>query len=103
MPLYTFQAKDGQTIDLPFGMAEVPSIGEEVEVDGRIYTRIFCGRVGEGTIIQRGKYPYTSSSLNPAETRGAQIVSTKRGKDKVLIESARHEKEVAAINGLVKD
>ncbi len=103
MTLYTFQADDGQTIDLPFSMAEVPSIGEKVDVDGRKYTRIFCGSVATGMIAQHSKYPYLSNSLSPLATHGAKNIRVKSGKHKVLIESQRHEREVMASNDLVKD
>ena len=103
MILYTFQADDGQTIDLPFESKDVPSIGETVEVEGVTYRRVFCGRVGDGTIQQHAKYPYTSNYLNPAAIKGASIVKTATGKKKILIKSAKHEREVMARNDLVKE
>ena len=103
MPIYTFQSDDGQTQDLPFSMAEVPRIGERVEIDGVLFRRIFCGRVGEGTIAMRGKYPYLSHSLSPCRVHGAKNIHVKGGKAKVLIESAKHEREVMARNDLVRE
>lgn len=103
MILYTFQNNDGITVDLPFDPDEVPSIGETVLVDDVPYRRLFCGRVGTGTIAMHSKYPYASSALSPASIRGAPIVTLPSGKKKVLIKSVKHEREIMARNGLVKE
>ena len=103
--IYVFRAEDGEEVELPFSMAEAPSIGETVDVDGKAFRRVFCGRIGDGTITMRSKYPYLSSHMDPTpgSVKGASIVQTRRGKTKVLIESPQHEREVMARNDLVAD
>jgi len=103
--IYVFRAEDGEEIELPFNMADVPSIGDTVDVDGKAFRRIFCGIIGKGTIAQKSKYPYLSSHMDPTpgSVKGAKTVRTARGKPKVLIESRAHEREVMARNDLVAD
>ena len=104
--LYTFKAKDGETIDLLFPMAKVPSIGKTVEVKGKTYTRIFCGVIAGGIIAMRSKYPYISHSLPPMATHGVDTINVNRGKGrgkaKVVIKSRKHEEVVMAKNDLVR-
>ncbi len=103
--IYVFRAEDGEEVELPFTMAEAPIIGETVDVDGKTFTRVFCGMIGGGIIAQHSKYPYLSSSMDPTpgSVKGGIIVRTKRGKQKVLIKSRKHEREVMAANDLVED
>ena len=63
--IYVFRAEDGEEVELPFTMAEAPLIGETVEVDGKTFKRVFCGRVGISIIAMHGKYPYLSSHMDP--------------------------------------
>lgn len=103
MPIYSFQAEDGEIIDRVYSMAEAPSIGSVLEVDGKAFKRVFCGTVGDGTIAQRSKYPYLSSSLS-AKMPGANVVRDPRsGKLKPEIRSRKHENELMARHGLVRD
>ncbi len=106
--IYTFEAEDGEKLDLVYPPAEVPSIGEWICVpmrpnDGRgtRFRRTFSGRIGEGTIAQRNKYPYVSNAHAPG-LPGTKTVY-KNGKAKPLIESARHEREICAMNNMVRD
>jgi hypothetical protein len=60
--------------------------------------------VDAGQLSRSNAYPYLSVALDPEKTVGAETVRDPRtGGQRVLIESARHEREVAAINGLEKD
>lgn len=103
--MYVFRAEDGTEVELPFTMADVPSIGDTVEVDGKTFRRVFCGHGGDHITVQHSKFPYLSSTMDPTpgSVKGGITVRTKRGKDKVLIKSRKHEREVMARNDLVED
>lgn len=115
MPIYVFRAEDGDEIEKFYAMSEVPSIGESI-VDfgempgpggvmvrtGKTYYRVPSFIVGSGTIAQHSKYPYISTSL-PRTLRGCSLAPAPHsGRMKPLIESRQHEKEVMAINDLVR-
>jgi hypothetical protein len=102
LPVYVFRAKDGTIAEIHYAMADVPSIGAEIDVDGVKYTRIPSFKVGEGRINRTNLYPYVSNALPPT-TEGCKMVRGKRGRMKPVIESAKHEREVAARHGLTKD
>lgn len=105
MPLYSFAATDGSRTDIFYRMADAPSIGTEVLVDGKPFKRVFCGLIGDGTMAQHALYPYVSNSLSP-NIRGAKKVREKlkgnKGwtREKPLIRSRKHEREVQAMNDL---
>jgi hypothetical protein len=82
-------------------MAEVPSIGEEIEIAGVKYARIPAFKIAEGQISRSNTYPYVSRALPPTVS-GCRFTGKGRSK-KPIIESARHEREVAARHGYVKD
>lgn len=61
MPLYTFESIDGQVQDFFYTMAEVPRLGDEVEIDGKKWKRVFTKpNASIGTKID----PYSASDFN---------------------------------------
>jgi hypothetical protein len=102
MQIYLFESKDGVLLELPFASAAAPRIGEEIMHDGKLWTRIPSFVIGKGTMERKSKYPYVSSALPPTVT-GCKFVRSKSGRMKPVIESERHEREVAARHNLTKD
>jgi hypothetical protein len=102
VPEYLFRAADDTLLTKHLAMADVPSIGAEIRVDGKVYRRIPSFKVGTGTINRGNLYPYASDALPPT-VEGCKFARSKSGRLKPIIESARHEREVAARHGYTKD
>lgn len=100
MPIYLFEDESGVLLEQHYASADVPRIGSEIQVDGRVYRRIPSFLVGKGMIERGSKYPYESNALPPT-TQGCKM--TKGRRPKPIIESAKHEREVAARHNLTKD
>lgn len=61
MPLYTFESTDSQTQDIFYTMAEVPRLGDEIEIDGVTWKRVFTKP--NAAITTQGD-PYSSKAFN---------------------------------------
>lgn len=98
MPMYSFvDESTGESVELHYSMANAPSIGTTVEVDGRRLTRVVSDyQVDDAR--NRSQYPYVSSSL-PRNLEGC----TTNSQGKPVIMSRRHEKEVMARHGYEKE
>jgi hypothetical protein len=61
MPLYVFQSEDGRFDDLFYTMAEVPSVGTEIEIDGIKWRRVFTK---PNAAISTQTDPYSAKDFN---------------------------------------
>lgn len=101
MPIYAFESKDGKQRELSFPMSKAPSIGTEILIDGKPFRRIPSFTLADAQIARRThKYPYVSHRL-PGNLEGAESVRVKRrdgsyGREKPLIRSREHEREIAS-------
>ena len=93
----------GEIHEISYRMAAVPSIGDVIIHKGRPVKRLFCGVIGEGTIAQKSKYPYLSSSMSCKNAPCELGKDPRSGKVKPIIKNAQHEREIMAEYGLVKD
>jgi hypothetical protein len=100
MPEYVFESSTGKRITRFYPADEAPRIGESIRHARRWYRRIPAFVIGTGRMERGSKYPYVSQSL-PDTTQGCKFTKGKRKKP--IIESARHEREIAARHGLTKD
>lgn len=102
MPTYVYEFQDGkrERIEVFQHMKDDPI----AEIDGRPVQRIICPPQLAG-VDKWVKYPYVSNSL-PTTIQGCKMVRQKKAgqwtRRKPLIESQRHEREVAARNDLMK-
>jgi hypothetical protein len=95
---YEFQDSDGNLIELDYPMREAPSIGSIIEHEGRRLTRVPSLSVQVDPATNRSQYPYVSQAL-PRNLAGCK--TAKGGKP--IVESKRHEREIMARHGYVKD
>lgn len=107
MPLYTFQSADGEAREIAFSMRDAPATGEQIDIDGKVFTRVPDLPQLSGVERKTWGYPRLSNSL-PTTTNGCKMVRQKKAngtysRPKPLIESQRHEREVMARNDLVRD
>lgn len=98
MPAYEFQTESGQVIEVVFSMSEAPAIGSVYEhpMFGPV-TRI-ASRGQVGVNFTSWTYPYVSHSL-PRNLPGCK--TDRSGHP--IIESSRHERNVASMHGYQKD
>lgn len=97
MPLYPFRTQSGETVELHFAMADAPSIGTTITRDGRRLTRI-ASDAQIDPAHNRHQYPYVAFNL-PRNLPGCG--ATRIGEP--IIRSKRHEREIMARHGYVKD
>lgn len=97
MPLYPFQCEDGSKVDLLFSMFDAPSIGTTIERDGKRLTRL-ASDAQIDPAHNRHQYPYVSQAL-PRGLPGAP--HNRLGQP--IVKSKRHERELMARHGYVKD
>ena len=105
MALYEFTCGDcGGLTTTAIPMRDAPDLGEVGPVCGtcggttrRVLSTSFT--FADAKLRADQKYPYVSRAWNPAQLRGVR--STKDGR--AVIESASHEREVAAASGLTRD
>lgn len=98
MPSYSFlNESTGEQSELWFAMADAPSIGSTVSIDGIEYVRV-VGDYQIDTGANRSQYPYVSNSL-PKNLSGMK--ADRNGKPVIM--SKRHEREVMAQHGYVKE
>lgn len=95
---YEFLDDSGNVVEIEMLMREAPSIGSIIEHNGVRLTRIPSTSVQVDPAANRSQYPYVSHAL-PRNLSGCK---TMRG-GKPIIESKRHEREVMARHGYVKD
>lgn len=97
MPAYLFITDDGTCVERVFTMTAAPRIGESFSEHGRRYTRIPspCS-IDPG--YNRNMFPRVSDSL-PRNLEGCPC--DKLGRP--IIRSKRHEREICARYGYVKD
>lgn len=99
MPEYEFQRGDGSIVTKFFGMTEaVPVLGEVVEIDGVACRRVFATRLRIQGNPVKGRYPYEAHSIN----RKASGIRSWSKRGVPIIESRAHERNVCAMNDLVK-
>ncbi len=99
MPRYDYMYEDTGDV---FEVVQRMNAEALTEVDGRIVRRVpSVGNFTMGKLGQSDKYPYISNAL-PSTIDGCKMVR-QGGRYKPLIENARHEREVAKKNNLVKD
>jgi hypothetical protein len=99
MPLYLFEdVTTEERVRLAYTMADVPSCGDTIAMGDTEYRRLpeTDFQVDVGAI--RWKYPYVSQSL-PRNLDGCK--TNRQGKP--IIESRRHEANVAAKHGYERD
>jgi hypothetical protein len=105
MPIYQFQNDAGSIIERFYRAEKAPPLGTRIRHNKRWYTRIISTGVttADARMRSHDQYPYLSSRHSP-HTPGAEAVRDPRtGKTKLLIESAKHEREFMARNGLVRE
>jgi len=106
MPIYTFENKQGDREEMFFTMRECP---QEIVKDGVTFMKVITapGLIHFGELGTQGhKYPYVSHSL-PHTLKGAETVRYKNkkgkmGREKVIVKSRKHEKEIQAKYGYDK-
>jgi hypothetical protein len=96
--IYEFQDLEGNVVELHFSMKEVPSIGCIITRDGKELTRIASTTVQVDPATNRSQYPYVSQCL-PRNLAGCKTFRN----GKPIVESKRHEREIMARHGYVKD
>jgi hypothetical protein len=95
---YEFQDQSGNVVEIDMPMRDAPSIGSIIEHEGTLLTRIASMSVQVDPAVNRSQYPYVSHAL-PRNLSGC----SKYVGGKPIIESKRHEREVMARHGYVKD
>lgn len=95
---YEFQDPDGNVVEIDMSMRDAPSIGSIINHGGRQLTRIASISVQVDPATNRSQYPYVSHAL-PRNLAGCK--TAKGGKP--IVESKRHEREIMAKHGYVKD
>lgn len=95
---YEFSDSDGNVIEIDMPMRDAPSIGSIITRDGKELTRIASLSVQVDPATNRSQYPYVSQAL-PRNLSGCK--TAKGGKP--IVESKRHEREIMARHGYVKD
>ena len=95
--IYEFLDIDGKLVELTYSMKEVPSIGCIINLDGKELKRVASNSVQVDPATNRPQYPYVSACL-PRNLSGCK---TQGGKP--IVESKRHEREIMARHGYVKD
>jgi len=95
---YEFQDADGNVVEIDMMMRDAPSIGSIIEHDGRRLTRIASVSVQVDPAANRSQYPYVSHAL-PRNLAGCKVANG----GKPIVESKRHEREIMARHGYVKD
>lgn len=96
MPLYLFEREDGSHVEAYYTMANAPSIGSVVEIDGESATRLASCHLPQPEAQRKfERYPYESNAL-PIYTRpnGMELEFGSTGKPIIL--SKQHESEYAA-------
>ena len=88
----------GESVELNFSMADVPSIGDTVMHEGEKLRRIACCQIDAGIDAKIHGYPYVSSSL-PRNLEGCD--TNRQGKP--IVTSRRHEHELISQHGYVRD
>jgi hypothetical protein len=102
MPMYAFQTESGEDAQLFYLMEDAPRIGDWVEVDGVRYQRKASFQIDAGLARKVWGYPYVSNQYHPNELKGAKTI-VENGREKPIIESRSQEREIAAMNDMVKD
>jgi hypothetical protein len=98
MPLYLFKSETGEQIEKFYSMTDAPKIGDTVEIDGVLCTRVPSFQLSEEINTVCNKYPYTSMK------HGAFMAGAKHDKQgRAIIESRNHEKKFMAIHDLARD
>lgn len=95
---YEFTDPDGNLVEIDMPMRDAPSIGSIIEHNGMRLTRIPSTSVQVDPASNRSQYPYVSHAL-PRNLSGCKVAVG----GKPIIESKRHEREVMARHGYVKD
>lgn len=99
MPIYLFKGEDDRDIEHVFSSDDVPSIGDQVMIDGKLCTRMASFIIDSAGIGRKThKYPYVSRSL----CRNIEGCNTNK-KGQPIITSQRHEREVAARHDMAKE
>ena len=99
MPEYVFEDTDtGERVTMVYAMKDVPSIGSLVTKPDATYRRVADAGFQVDVGVIRNMYPYVSQSL-PRNLEGCK--TNKQGKP--IIESRRHEANVAARHGYERD
>ena len=99
LPEYVFEdTSTGERVTMVYAMKDVPSIGSIVTKPDATYRRVADNQFQVDTGVLRYKYPYVSQSL-PRNLEGCK--TNKQGKP--IIESRRHEANVAARHGYERD
>ena len=95
MPAYEFRTGEGQVIEVVFAMSDAPAIGSTYDhpVFGTV-TRIASGHHVSPNFTTSA-YPYVSHAL-PRNLQGCRTDS----QGHPIIESRRHERNVASMHGL---
>lgn len=92
MPLYCFQNKKGQAKDFFFTMSAAPSIGEEIEIEGAVWTRV--PSLPNATI---------DGSIDPFNTQQIMEKTNKKGTMGGLFDRAKELSEKRAAKAGGKD
>tara|TARA_Y100000114_G_C11744778_1_gene321012 strand:- start:997 stop:1296 length:300 start_codon:yes stop_codon:yes gene_type:complete len=99
MPIYVFHDDEGNEYEVFFNASEVPSIGQTIDGDGKVLTRVPSFILDSAGIERKThKYPYVSRSL-PRNLAGAES----NNKGQPIIRSQSHERDVAARHDMEKE
>lgn len=63
MPEYSFRNADGETRLFVFSMRDVPSVGDSIDRDGTIWTRVFSDDTRVNGNLTRDKFPIRATSI----------------------------------------
>lgn len=69
MPLYTFEARDGSTVERYHEISDAPRVGKRIRVNGKTYRRVFdYGRRG-GEVAVEKDWDHLALALTPEQAK----------------------------------
>lgn len=93
MPEYPFRKPDGTTITRVMSMAEAPSIGDTLTIDGEPCVRIASDFRPQGEAPCRA-FPYESHSLPDTIAKNGDATLSARGR--VIVRDKQHRANICA-------
>ena len=102
MPEYQFEdLATGEQVLALFSMADAPSIGTLLTLDGRRVRRLFSDCQINSDPVS-GRYPIKSNTL-PRWMPGCEHIQTGKERGKPIIQNKQHELRVMGENGFFKE
>ena len=104
MPIYTFKREvDGEPVERFIPMRLAPKIGDVIDIDGEPCRRtVSChlGLTDDNRTFAR--YPYVGHSHRRKEHQRKEVLACSKfdKQGRLIVRSAKHERQIAAIEGM---